>query len=261
MRLGLNTHARTAHTKPNTDTDLKPDVLPTHVGIIMDGNGRWAKAHNLPRLAGHRAGAENIRRIVECALEYQLSYLTLYAFSTENWRRPRAEIDGLLGVLGEVIERETPRLRDDGVRVCHLGKLDRLPPSLIGAIQDALITTRQNTRLVLNVCFDYGGRAEILDAVRQIVSAGIAPDQIDEHLIDQYLYSYGSPDPDLIIRTANEQRLSNFLVWQAAYSEYWFAPCYWPDFGPEEFRQALVAYSRRLRKFGMTPEQIAQTPR
>ncbi len=218
MRLGFNARSA-ARTKPAIDAGLKPESLPVHVGIILDGNGRWAKAHNLPRLAGHRAGAENIRRIVECALEYRLRYLTLYAFSTENWRRPQAEIDGLLGVLGEVIERETPRLRDEGVRVCHLGKVDRLTPPLVEAIHGALDATQKNTRLVLNVCFDYGGRAEILDAVRHIVSSGVSPERIDEHLIDQYLYSYGCPDPDLIIRTANEQRLSNFLVWQAAYSE------------------------------------------
>ncbi len=238
---------------------VMPDRLPAHVAIVMDGNGRWAKARGLPRLAGHRAGAQNIRRVVEVCAEYGIQHLTLYAFSTENWTRPPDEVDGLMRILGEVIDRETPRLHAEGVQVRHLGRLDRLPPNLVNAIQHAVASTRHNDRLILNVCFNYGGRAELLDAVKQIVASGIAPEQITEDLINHTLYSSGSPDPDLIIRTGGEQRLSNFLIWQAAYSEYWFTSCYWPDFDKEAFRQALVDYGNRLRKFGMTPEQALST--
>jgi undecaprenyl diphosphate synthase len=239
----------------------QPERIPAHVAIVMDGNGRWAAARGLPRLAGHRAGAENIRRIVEACAHYGIRHLTLYAFSTENWTRPRDEVDGLLHILGEVIDRETPRLKAQGVQVRHLGRLDRLPANLVRAIQHAIETTQGNDRQTLNVCFNYGGRTELLDAVKQIVESGVTPEQINEDLINRTLYSSGTPDPDLIIRTGGEQRLSNFLIWQAAYSEYWFTPCNWPDFDQETLRQALVDYSNRLRKFGMTPEQALATAR
>ncbi len=241
--------------KTTENVIAQPERLPVHIAIVMDGNGRWAAARGLPRIAGHRAGAQNIRRIVEACAEYGIEHLTLYAFSTENWTRPPDEVDGLMHILGEVIERETPRLKAEGVQVRHLGRLDRLPPNLVRAIQQAVASTQGNNRLILNVCFNYGGRAELLDAVRHIVAACIPPEQIDEDLINRVLYSAGSPDPDLIIRTGGEQRLSNFLIWQAAYSEYWFTPTYWPDFSADTLRQALVDYSSRLRKFGMTPEQ------
>jgi undecaprenyl diphosphate synthase len=240
----------------STDTDLDPSRVPTHVAIVMDGNGRWAKQRGLPRIAGHRAGAENIRRIVESCVRYGVKYLTLYAFSTENWNRPEDEVRGLMAILGEVIERETPKLHAEGVRVCHLGRLDRMSPHLVKAIDKATAKTRDNTGLTLNVCFNYGGRGEIVDAVKKIVASGVPAEQVDESMIGRFLYSNDSPDPDLIIRTAGEQRLSNFLIWQAAYSEYWFTPLYWPDLGKDQFRQALEEYSNRLRKFGKTPEQI-----
>ena len=230
--------------------------MPTHVAIVMDGNGRWATERGLPRLAGHRAGAENIRRVVEYSLKAGLLYLTLYAFSTENWSRPRSEVRGLLRLLAEAVERETPRLNEAEVRINHLGRLDRLPLPLAETVIHAVESTRHNTRLNLNICFDYSGRAELLDAVRQIVAEHVPAESIDERLIRRHLYSHDQPDPDLIIRTAGEQRLSNFLVWQAAYSEYYFTPCHWPDFGPDEFRQALLDYGSRLRKFGKTPEQV-----
>ena len=235
---------------------LEASVLPQHVAIVMDGNGRWAQERGLPRIAGHRAGAENIRRVIECTMELGLKHLTLYAFSSENWSRPEEEISGLMTILGDVIERETPRLAAEGIRLRHLGRLDRLPPDLGDSIRNAMAKTEHNDRLNLNICFDYGGRSELLDAVKRIVAAGIPASEINEEVITRFLYSYGSPDPDLIIRTAGEQRLSNFLVWQAAYSEYWFTPCYWPDCGKDEFRQALADYGKRLRKFGMTPEQV-----
>ncbi len=238
------------------DPELDPDRVPRHVAIIMDGNGRWARQRGLPRLAGHRAGTENIRRIVESCIRHGVQHLSLYAFSTENWNRPEDEVMGLMSILGEVIERETPKLHAEGVRICHFGRLEGLNASLCKAIQGATKKTQHNTRLTLNVCYNYGGRLEIVDAVRQIVAQGIPAEQITEELINRHLYSNGAPDPDLIIRTAGEQRLSNFLIWQAAYSEYWFTPMYWPDFGKDEFRQALVDYGSRLRKFGKSPEQI-----
>lgn len=236
---------------------LDPERVPRHVAIIMDGNGRWAKGRGLPRIAGHRAGTENIRRIVESCSRLGVRHLSLYAFSTENWGRPEDEVRGLLTILSEYIERETPKLHAEGVRINHLGRLDGLSGHLRRAIEHACEKTAKNEKLTLNVCYNYGGRLEIVDAVRRIVAEGIAAEKIDEAMISRYLYATDSPDPDLIIRTAGEQRLSNFLIWQAAYSEYWFTPLYWPDFGKDEFLQALVDYGTRLRKFGKTPEQVS----
>jgi undecaprenyl diphosphate synthase len=250
---------RTRPTKPVPETNATglPDHVPNHVAIVMDGNGRWATQRHLPRVAGHREGGENIRRVLESCVENGVKYLTLYAFSTENWERPQEEIRGLLTILGEFIERETPKLHAEGVQLRHMGRLDRLPPHLAQAVRRAIDLTRDNDRLILSVCFDYGGRSEIIDAVRKIVMLKVPTDEINEELISHFLYSGDTPDPDLIIRTAGEQRLSNFLLWQAAYSEYWFSSCYWPEFGKDEFKRALVDYSNRLRKFGKTPEQIA----
>ncbi len=238
---------------------LDPATVPQHVAIIMDGNGRWARQRNLPRVAGHRAGAENIRRIVESSIRFGVKHLTLYAFSTENWNRPSDEVSALMTILGEVLERETPKLHAEGVRINHLGRLDGMSRHLQQGILRATEQTRNNTRLTLNVCFNYGGRLEIVDAVRKIIASGIPADQITEETISHNLYCVESPDPDLIIRTAGEQRLSNYLIWQAAYSEYWFTPLFWPDFGKDEFLHSLREYSLRLRKFGRTPEQISGT--
>jgi undecaprenyl diphosphate synthase len=230
---------------------------PQHVAMIMDGNGRGARQRGLPRLAGHRAGTENIRRIVEFCVQQEIRYLTLYAFSTENWRRPDAEVQGLLRILGEVIERETPELDRQGVQIRHIGSLEGVPPELVAAIDYALRTTAHNDRLVLTVAFNYGSRAEIVEAVRRIAAAGTPPEAITEDLISAHLYTAGIPDPDLIIRTAGESRLSNYLLWQAAYAEFWFTPVFWPDFDDEVLYEALLNYSSRKRKFGMTEEQIA----
>ena len=235
---------------------LNPATVPQHVAIIMDGNGRWAKQRNLPRVAGHRAGAENIRRIVESSIRFGVKYLTLYAFSTENWNRPEEEVSALMTILGEVLERETPKLHAEGVRINHLGRLDGMSPHLRKGILEATEKTRNNTRLTLNVCFNYGGRLEIVDAVRKIVAQGIPADEITEETISRHLYNVEIPDPDLIIRTAGEQRLSNYLIWQAAYSEYWFTRLNWPDFGKDEFLHSLKEYAARLRKFGKTPDQV-----
>ncbi len=225
-------------------------VVPRHVAIIMDGNGRWARERGLPRLAGHRAGTENTRRVIESCVEHGVPVLTLYAFSTENWQRPRDEVDGLLHILSQVIDRETKALHANGVRLRHLGNLDGLPPALRERVHHAVDLTRDNERLRLNVAFNYGGRDEILGAVRRLLAAGVRPDEVTEELFSSYLHTDGLPDPDLIIRTAGEMRLSNFLLWQAAYAEYWSTATYWPDFGKEEFYGALCAYGQRQRRFG-----------
>lgn len=239
-------------------SESRPQILPhpRHVAMIMDGNGRWARQRGRPRLAGHRAGTENIRTIVEACVEQGVEYLTLYAFSTENWSRPDNEVQGLLRILAEVIERETPELNRNGVQLRHLGSMDGVPQDLADAINGALAVTQHNRRLILNVAFNYGGRAEIVEAVRRIVQEGIPPEAIDEATITAHLYTADIPDPDLIIRTAGEQRLSNYLIWQAAYAEYWFTPTYWPDFDKDVFYEALLDYSRRKRKFGMTEDQV-----
>ena len=225
-------------------------TVPRHVAIIMDGNGRWAARRGLPRLAGHRAGTENIRRIIEGCVELGVQILTLYAFSTENWQRPNDEVSGLMEILGQVIDRETEDLHANGVRLRHIGRLDGLPPHLQERVRYAAELTRHNTRLTVNVAFNYGGRAEIVEAARRLIREGVDPDQLDEELFASYLYTGGLPDPDVIIRTAGEMRLSNFLLWQAAYAEYWCAPIYWPDFTKEDLMQALGEFSRRERRFG-----------
>jgi undecaprenyl diphosphate synthase len=216
----------------------------------MDGNGRWAVERGLPRLAGHRAGTENIRRIIEGCVELGVEILTLYAFSTENWRRPDEEVAGLMEILGEVIDRETAELHANGVRLRHIGDLDPLPASLKKRVLYAVDLTRRNTRLTVNVAFNYGGRAEILEAMRRLLRAGVGPDELDEDLFTSYLYTAGMSDPDLIIRTAGEMRLSNFLLWQAAYAEYWCTSIYWPDFDRETLFRALDDYGRRQRRYG-----------
>jgi undecaprenyl diphosphate synthase len=224
--------------------------IPRHIAIIMDGNGRWAKQRGLPRLAGHRAGTENIRRIVtECA-EQGVRCLTLYAFSTENWSRPSREVDGLMRILSEFIDRETNSLHKEGAQIRHLGRLEGISEVLKRKIRSAVELTRENQRLTLAVAFNYGGRSDIVDAVRELLALGVPPDAIDEQAISEHLSTRGMPDPDLIIRTSGEWRLSNFLIWQAAYSEYWTTPIFWPDFGPAHLRQAIYDYGQRERRFG-----------
>jgi len=225
-------------------------AIPRHIAIIMDGNGRWATQRHLPRLMGHKAGVEALRRVVELCHDERIPMLSVYAFSTENWGRPREEVDGLMRLFWEVIQSDLERLHREGVRVRHIGRMEELAPDIQRAVQDAMDLTRENTALCLNVCFNYGGRAEIVDAVRQIVASGIAPEDITEEMIGRHLYTRGLPDPDLIIRTAGEMRLSNYLIWQAAYAEYYSTPVLWPDFGREDFLAALRAYSQRKRRFG-----------
>ena len=225
--------------------------IPYHLAIIMDGNGRWARSRGLPRQAGHRAGTENIRRILEGCVEHGIRILTLYAFSTENWGRPSAEVRGLMRILEQVIDRQLSELNQSGVQLRHIGRLEGISAGLGRRVREAIELTRHNDRIILNVAFNYGGRAEIVDAVRRIVESGVTPDRLDEHLFSQYLYTAGLPDPDLIIRTAGELRISNFLIWQSAYAEYYATPTYWPDFDEEELYGALLEYDRRDRRFGL----------
>jgi undecaprenyl diphosphate synthase len=231
--------------------------VPGHVAIIMDGNGRWATRRGLPRLAGHRAGTENLRRVIERLGDYGVRYLTLYAFSTENWSRPKREIRGLMSILRHYLRRETKRLHANGIRLRHIGKLDALDPKLQQLVLDAIDLTKDNDRMTLCVAFNYGGRAEIVEAVRRIVAEGVSPDRIDDALFTSYLHTAQLPDPDLIIRTAGEIRLSNFLLWQGAYAEFVSTPVYWPDFDVHDIDEALLAYSQRKRRFGgLLPEEV-----
>ena len=230
------------------------ESVPRHVAVVMDGNGRWAQARGLPRLAGHRAGTENLRQTLRTAVEFGIEILTIYAFSTENWDRPEAEVRGLLSILEWVIERELAELDKQGVQLRHIGQVDRLPSELVAKVRHAVEITKDNQRLILNVAFSYGGRAELVNAIQRIISDGVPADQVDEALVGDYLYTAGLPDPDLIIRTGGEMRVSNFLVWQGAYSEFYATPAFWPDFDREEMYKALKAYGCRERRFGLVPK-------
>lgn len=225
-------------------------ALPRHVAFILDGNGRWAEKRGLPRLAGHRAGVKNIRRILRYLDKQGVAYVTLYAFSTENWNRPADEVNGIFDILIEVVGKEARELHKNGVRIRHIGRLQGLPEGVQKSINDAVRLTENNKGMTLGVALNYGGRAEILDAVRRITTDKVSPQKIGEKLFDKYLYTSGFPDVDLIIRTSGEMRTSNFLIWQSAYSEYYFTPVLWPDFNEEELEKALLAYSRRQRRFG-----------
>jgi len=228
----------------------QPELLPRHVAIIMDGNGRWAERRHLPRLAGHRAGVRNMHRIVRACVNVGIPMLTVYAFSTENWGRPTEEVDGLMEIFADASERETRNLHRNGVRIKHIGSLENVPLAQRRAIEKAVELTKDNDQLQLNVAFNYGGRAEVVRAVREIVQSQLSADAVDEQTIADHLYTAGMPDPDLVIRTAGEMRLSNFLLWQTSYSEYYFSEKMWPDFGEEEFARAIDAFASRRRKFG-----------
>jgi undecaprenyl diphosphate synthase len=216
----------------------------------MDGNGRWAQRRHLPRLEGHRQGVDNIHRIVPAAIDLGIKVLTLYAFSTENWGRPYEEVSGLMRLFTLISRRETENLHRQGVQVKHIGSLEGVSVPLARAIEDAVALTSRNARMRLNIAFNYGGRAEIVRAVRTIMEHGVRPEDVTEDLISRYVDTGGSPDPDLIIRTAGEMRLSNFLLWQAAYSEYYASPKLWPDFGPEDLQMAVDSFANRHRKYG-----------
>jgi undecaprenyl diphosphate synthase len=224
--------------------------IPHHVGIIMDGNGRWAQQRGQPRFMGHRAGTTNIRRVLEASATFGIKVLTIYAFSTENWSRPPAEVRTLMQLLSRSLNEQLADLHANGVQIRHSGSLVGISDTLRRQILEALDLTRNNTRIVLNVAFNYGGRAEIIDAVQRLIADQVPPEQISEDKFSEYLYTHGLPDPDLIIRTGGEYRLSNFLIWQAAYAEYYATPTYWPDFDEGELYQAIVTYSERDRRFG-----------
>ena len=258
---------------PRTETVLPPESqaaplgdlispisggrVPRHVAIIMDGNGRWAKERGLRRAAGHRAGVENIRRVIERFSDHGIQYLTLYAFSTENWSRPQPEVRALIRLLRYFLKRELDNLHRNNVRLQLLGHVEQLPEWLQRQISDAIERTRHNTGMILNICFSYGGRDDILMAVRTIIRDEIPATEVSEELISERLYTRGAPDPDLLIRTAGDQRISNFLLWQSAYAELYFTDTYWPDFGREDIDIALAEYGRRKRKFGgLLPEDI-----
>jgi undecaprenyl diphosphate synthase len=228
--------------------------VPHHIGIIMDGNGRWARRRGLPRLAGHRAGTENLRRVLRASVEFGVKILTIYAFSTENWDRPEREVRGLLTILEQVIDRELDKLHEQGVQLRHIGRLDRISPKMQQKVEEAIELTKNNDRLILNVAFNYGGRAELVDAIRDIIADGVPADQVNEELVSSYLYTAGLPDPDLIIRTSGEMRISNFLIWQGAYAEFYTTPVLWPDFDKDKLYEALKDYSQRDRRFGAIPE-------
>ncbi len=230
--------------------------VPVHVAIIMDGNGRWAQKRGLPRLDGHRVGVDCIQGILKTLSAKGVEYVTLYAFSTENWNRPEEEVAGILEILHYALRVQTEALHENNVRIVHIGKQDRLSPQLQEEVAHAEGLTRNNSGITLNVAFDYGGRDEILGAVRKIIRDGVPEDQVDEALFRKYLFTGHSPDPDLIIRTGGEMRISNFLLWQSAYSEYFHTPTLWPDLDSDELEQVLEAYSSRQRRFGrVDPEE------
>ncbi len=237
--------------------------VPIHVAVIMDGNGRWARARGRPRLAGHRAGAHNLRRVIERFADYGVKHLTLYAFSTENWSRPKSEVQGLVRLLSQVIKRETRHLHENGIRLLHIGNLEALDPKVQKEVRDAIELTRDNGRMTLTIAFNYGGRSEIIEAVRRIVEAGVPAEEIDEALFSAHLSTASVPDPDLIIRTAGEMRISNFLLWQGAYAEFCTTSVFWPDFDIHDIDEALLAYSQRKRRFGglLPGETDYPTPR
>jgi undecaprenyl diphosphate synthase len=233
----------------------KPGKVPCHVAIIMDGNGRWAEQQGLPRLAGHRVGMDRIQRVLEILADKGVAFVTLYAFSTENWNRPPGEVEGILELLEEALRSKIQALHDKNVKVVHLGKVDKLAPSLRGAVADAQELTKNNTGITLNVAFDYGGRDEILEAVRRIIREQVPAEAVDEDLFSSHLFTNQCPDPDLVIRTGGEMRISNFLLWQSAYSEYYHTFTLWPDLDAAELEQALESYSHRQRRFGNVAPQ------
>ncbi|WP_461204430.1 isoprenyl transferase [Clostridium sp. DL1XJH146] len=233
------------------DNDL---IIPKHIAIIMDGNGRWAQAKNMPRLAGHKAGAENVRQIVKTCNKLGVNYLTLYAFSTENWKRPQDEVNGLMNILVDYLKNEFKQLNENNVVIRSIGETSQLPFKCRNEIDKAYNNTKNNTGLVLNLALNYGGRNEIAEAFKSILKESqekkIEIDDVTPELISKYLYTKYMPDPDLIIRTAGEQRISNFLLWQCAYSEFYYTNEKWPDFNEDELKKAILAFNKRDRRYG-----------
>lgn len=258
------THTVTDAARSANETAAKESVVvsgkpPRHVAIILDGNGRWAQRRGLPRNKGHEAGTENIRPIVSACPGLGIEYLTLWAFSTENWRRPQDEVQGIFHILSERIAIETESLHNAGVRLRHIGSLEGLDADLAGAVRAAIDLTADNTRMTLTLAFNYGGRAEVVAAIKEMLRDGLDPDSVTEETVDHYLYTADMPDPDLIIRPSGEFRLSNFLIWQGAYAELYFPNILWPDFGPDDLRDAVVDFQQRQRRFGAIPDPVPPT--
>ena len=241
--------------------ELNP--LPCHVAIIMDGNGRWAQKRHRPRLFGHKAGADSVREAVETAREVGVRHLTLYAFSTENWQRPGLEVKGLMGLLKTYLHSELEIMKKNGVRLECFGQKDRLPDEVRNMLDKVIAETKEYSQLRLNLCLSYGSRAEMIRAVqaisRKCAAGELNHEDIDDQLFSDHLYSTGQPDPDFLIRTSGEQRLSNFLLWQLSYAELYFTEIPWPDFRKDQFLAALEEYARRQRRFGKTGAQIEST--
>jgi undecaprenyl diphosphate synthase len=229
---------------------IDQEKLPAHVAVIMDGNGRWARRRGLPRSAGHRAGVERVRTVIRMSSDIGIRYLTLYAFSTENWKRPEGEVNTLMSLLVEYLVRELPELHEKRVRIRTLGDISALPEKVRAEIERAVVTTKDNTGLTVNMAINYGGRQELVAAVRRALADGVKPEQIDEAWISSALYTAGEPDPDLMIRTSGEARISNFLLYQLAYAELYFTDTYWPDFDEAEYAKALADFAGRGRRFG-----------
>jgi undecaprenyl diphosphate synthase len=236
---------KTDITLPSTERNPR---LPNHVAIILDGNGRWAEQRGLPRLAGHQAGVESLRSVIKCLNEYQIKYVTVYAFSSENWSRPENEVNGLFSLIEEGLYEETLALHKNDVRILHIGRLKELPQSLQLAVNRAIILTKDNMGMSLVIALNYGGRLEIIDAVRNILNAKIPPQNINEKLFSGYLYTAGMPDVDLLIRTGGESRISNFLLWQTTQAQCYFTEIPWPDFNGKEAEKALLDYIQRRSK-------------
>lgn len=234
--------------------ELDKNNIPKHIALIMDGNGRWAKERNLPRSMGHKAGVETIRRVITEADELGVKYLTLYAFSTENWKRPKDEVSTLMKLLVQYLRKEIDELDSKGVIINVLGDISKLPQECIDEINKASLRTKNNKGITMNVALNYGGRNEIIRAIKSIVNeekkGGLNIDDIDDEMINKYLYTAGMPDPDIIIRPSGEQRLSNFLLWQCAYSEFWYSDINWPDFTGKDLRRAIYDFQNRDRRFG-----------
>jgi len=226
------------------------DNLPQHIAIVPDGNRRWAARKGIPNIEGHQAGADRMHNVVERLIPLGIKYLTVWGFSTDNWKRTSDEVQSLFQVLQLWIEKDTPWLHENSVRLKHIGRLQELPVGLQGAIGQAVALTGHNSGMTLNLAFNYTGRAEIIDAIRHLIDDQIPGHLVDEKLVSRYLYTDGIPDVDLVIRTADEVRLSNFMLWQTAYSEYYFTAVFWPDFDKLELEKALAAYSQRQRRFG-----------
>ncbi len=242
---------------PREILGLEPDQLPRHIAIIMDGNGRWAVSRGMPRICGHQEGAKTVHDIVEACARLSIGYLTLYSFSIENWKRPADEVEGLMRLYAEYLVKERDELHENNIRLVQFGRRDNLPADVLRELDATADYCRHNTGLTLCLALNYGSRYEIVEAVRRLarkVATGeIVTEQIDESMFSDHLYSAGIPDPDLLIRTAGEYRISNFLLWQISYAEFYVTPVLWPDFGPQHLHTAIQDYARRQRRFGNVP--------